>query len=134
MLTICNLSTIIILMKNLFTLKTLGWVLSAVVALMLGMAAFGKITQSEEMVKNFTFFNMMPQMVYVGVAELLAVILLMVPRTSMFGALGISLTMAGAVAVHFAMLGGAGIAVPIMLGLLAWSGHCLRSYELKAII
>lgn len=134
MLTICNPSTIIILMKNLFTLKTLGWVLSAVVAFMLGMAAFGKITQSEEMVKNFTFFNMMPQMVYVGVAELLAVILLMVPRTSMIGALGISLTMAGAVAVHFALLGGVGIAVPIMLGLLAWTGHCLRTYELKAII
>lgn len=121
-------------MKNLFTLKTLGWVLSAVVALMLGMAAFGKITQSEEMVKNFTFFNMMPQLVFVGVAELLAVILLMVPRTSMLGALGVSLTMAGAVAVHFALLGGAGIAVPIMLGVLAWSGHCLRTYDLKAII
>jgi hypothetical protein len=121
-------------MKNLFTLKTLGWVISAVVALMLGMAAFGKITQSEEMVKNFTFFNMTSQMVYVGVAELLAVILLMVPRTSMLGALGVSLTMAGAVAVHFALLGGVGIAVPIMLGVLAWSGHCLRTYELKPII
>ena len=121
-------------MKNLFTLKTLGWVLSAVVALMLGMGAISKITQSEEMVKNFTFFNMMPQMVYVGVAELLAVILLMVPRTSMFGALGVSLTMAGAVSLHFALLGGAGIAIPIMLGLLAWSGHCLRTYELKSII
>lgn len=121
-------------MKNLFTLKTLGWVLSAVVALMLGMAAFGKITQSEEMVKNFTFFNMMPQMLFVGLVELAAVVLLMIPRTSMLGALGVSLTMAGAVSVHFALLGGAGIMVPIMLGVLAWSGHCLRTYELKAII
>jgi hypothetical protein len=121
-------------MKNLFTLKTLGWVLSAVVALMLGMGAISKITQSEEMVKNFTFFNMMPQMVFVGLVELAAVILLMIPRTSMLGALGVSLTMAGAVAVHFALLGGAGITVPIMIGVLAWSGHCLRTYELKAII
>ena len=121
-------------MKNLFTLKTLGWVLSAVVALMLGMGAISKITQSEEMVKNFTFFNMMPQMVYVGIIEVIAIVLLMVPRTSMFGALGVSLTMAGAVSVHFALLGGAGIAVPIMIGVLAWSGHCLRTYELKAII
>ena len=121
-------------MKNLFTLKTLGWVLSAVVALMLGMGAISKITQSEEMVKNFTFFNMMPQMVYIGVAELLSIFLLMVPRTSMLGALGVSTTMAGAVAVHFALLGGAGIAVPIIIGLLAWSGHCLRTYQLKSII
>jgi len=73
-------------------------------------------------------------MVFVGLVELAAVILLMVPRTSMLGALGVSTTMAGAVAVHFALLGGAGIAVPIMLGVLAWSGHCLRTYELKAIL
>lgn len=121
-------------MKNLFTLKTLGWVLSAVVALMLVMGAISKITQSEEMVKNFTFFNMMPQMLFVGLVEFVAVVLLMIPRTSMFGALSISLTMAEAVAVHFALLGGAGIAVPIMLGVLGWSGHCLRTYELKSII
>jgi len=121
-------------MKNLFTLKTLGWVLSALVAIMLGMGAIGKITHSEEMVKNFTFFNMMPQMVFVGLVELAAVILLMIPRTSMLGALGVSTTMAGAVAVHFALLGGAGIFMPILLGVLAWSGHCLRTYELKSII
>jgi hypothetical protein len=42
--------------------------------------------------------------------------------------------MAGAVAVHFALLGGAGIFVPILLGALAWSGHYLRTYELKSII
>jgi hypothetical protein len=121
-------------MKNLFTLKTLGWVLSALVAIMLGMGAIGKITHSEEMVKNFTFFNMMPQMVFVGLVELAAVILLMIPRTSMLGALGVSLTMAGAVAVHFALLGGVGIFMPILLGALAWSGHCLRTYQLKGII
>jgi hypothetical protein len=118
-------------MKNLFTLKTLGWVFSGIVALMLGMGAISKITSSEEMVQNFTFFNMLPTMVAVGVVELLAVILLMVPRTSLFGALGVSTMMSGAVAVHFAMLGGTGIFMPILLGLLAWSGHCLRTYQLK---
>lgn len=121
-------------MKNLFTLKTLGWVLSTVVALMLGMGAISKITQSEEMVKNFTFFNIMPQMLFVGLVELAAVILLMIPRTSIFGALGISLTMAGAVALHLAFLGGVGVMVPIMIVILAWSGHCLRTYELKSIV
>jgi len=118
-------------MKNLFTLKNLGWVLSAIVAIMLGMSAIGKITQSEEMIQNFTFFNIMPQLVMVGVIELLAVILLMIPRTSVFGALGVSLTMAGAVALHLSYLAGAGIMIPIMLGVFAWSGHCLRTYQLK---
>lgn len=118
-------------MKNLFTLKTLGWILSGVAALMLGMGAISKISSSEEMVQNFTFFNMLPVMTAVGVAELLAVILLMVPRTSMIGALGVSTMMSGAVAVHFAMLGGTGLFAPILIGVLAWSGHCLRTYQLK---
>jgi uncharacterized membrane protein YphA (DoxX/SURF4 family) len=121
-------------MKKYLTLKNLGWVLVILTAFMLLMSGTQKIIGTEEMVKNFTFFNMMPQMVFVGLVELAAVILLMIPRTSMLGALGVSLTMAGAVSVHFALLGGAGIFVPILLGALAWSGHCLRTYQLKSII
>jgi len=40
----------------------------------------------------------------------------------------LSSVMSGAVAVHIAMFGGAGIFVPIFLGAAAWAGHCLRTY------
>lgn len=133
-MTICNLSIIIILMKNLFTLKTLGWVMTAIVVYMLGVSGFNKITQSNEMLASMTFLNLSSQMVWIGLIEVASIALLLIPRTSMFGALGVSLTMAGAVAVHFAVLGGAGVGLPIALGVLAWSGHCLRTYELKPII
>jgi hypothetical protein len=50
----------------------------------------------------------------------------------MFGALGVSTMMAGAVSLHFSYLGGVGIFIPILLGVLAWSAHCLRTYTVKA--
>jgi hypothetical protein len=118
-------------MKNLFTLKTLGWVISSLVAIMLGMSAIGKITYSEEMVKNFDFFRITPLMVYIGIFELLSTILFLIPRTSMFGSIALTTIMSGASAVHIVLLGGAGIFLPITIGLLAWSGHCLRTYKVS---
>ena len=119
-------------MKKYLTLKNLGWLITAVVVFMLGMSGFGKITQSEEMVANMTFFNLLPQMGWIGAFEIVSVGLLIYPRTSIFGALGISAAMSGAVALHFSYLAGAGILIPILLGVLAWSAHCLRTYTFKA--
>ena len=121
-------------MKNLFTLKNLGWLITAVVVFMLGMSGFGKITKSEEMVANLTFFNLLPQMTWIGVKELASIALLVYPKTSIFGALGVSAAMSGAVALHFSYLGGVGIMMPILIGVMAWTAHCLRSYQLKSII
>jgi hypothetical protein len=119
-------------MKKYLTLKNLGWLITAVVVFMLGMGAISKVTHSEEMVQNFTFFGMLPQMTWIGVFELASLALLVYPRTSIFGALGVSSAMSGAVAVHFAILGGVGIFMPILLGGLAWSAHCLRTYTVKS--
>ena len=119
-------------MKKYLTLKNLGWLITAVVVFMLGMSGFGKVAQSEEMVQNMTFFNLLPYMTWIGAFEIISVALLIYPKTSIFGALGITAAMSGAVAVHFSYLAGAGIMIPIVLGLLAWSAHCLRAYTVKA--
>ncbi len=119
-------------MKKYLTLKNLGWVITAVVVFLLGMGGFSKIAQTEEMMTNMTFFNLVPQMGWIGALEIVAVGLLAFPKTSMFGALGVSTMMAGAVALHFSYLGGVGIFMPILLGVLAWSAHCLRTYTVKA--
>jgi len=39
--------------------------------------------------------------------------------------------MSGAVALHLSLMGGANFIVPVMLGLFAWAGHCLRNYTVK---
>ena len=115
-------------MKKYLTLKNLGWLITAVVVFMLGMSGFGKVVHSEEMVANLTFFNLLPQMTWIGAFELASLALLVYPKTSIYGALGVSSAMSGAVALHFSYFGGRRIIMPILLGLLAWSAHCLRTY------
>ena len=115
-------------MKKYLTLKNLGWLLTVIVTFMLGMGGLSKITGSEAMTANFTAMNLLPYMALVGVMEVAGVIALCIPRTSIYGALTLSSVMSGAVAVHIAMFGGAGIFVPVFLGVAAWAGHCLRTY------
>ncbi len=91
-------------MKKYLTLKNLGWLLTAIVTFMLGMGGLSKIAGSEEMTTNFTAMNMLPYMALVGVMEVIGVIALCIPRTSIYGALTLSSVMSGAVAVHIAML------------------------------
>jgi len=114
--------------QNVFTLKNLGWLLTAVVAYMLGMAGISKVMNAEQMVQVFTLFNLNDYMVYVGIAEIVAVLLLVYPRTSIFGAPACSTIMSAAIGQHLSCLGGQGIINPIVIGILAWSAHCLRSY------
>jgi hypothetical protein len=116
------------MIKNLFTLKNLGWLLTAVVVYMLGMAGVSKVTGSEEMIQVFTLFNLQDYMMWVGVAEIVSVLLLIYPKTSMFGALAITSIMSAAIGQHLSCLAGSGVVAPTVIAVLAWSAHCLRRY------
>ena len=115
-------------MKKYITFKNLGWVLTAIVVFMLGMSGVSKVIGTEEMVNNFTYVKLLPYLKVVGVAELLGVILLIIPRTSGYGALILSSIMSAAAAIHLSYMGGDKVLVPILLGVIAWSAHCLRKY------
>ena len=115
-------------MKKYLTLKNLGWLLTAIVVFMLGMSGVSKVIGTEEMVNNFTYIKLLPYLTYVGIAELVGVVLLVIPRTSGYGALILSLIMSAAAAVHLSYMGGDKVIVPIVLGVLAWSAYCLRKY------
>jgi uncharacterized membrane protein YphA (DoxX/SURF4 family) len=120
-------------MKNYLTLKNLGWFITIIVSLMLCMSGCSKVMATEEMVKNFTYTNLLPQLSLVGFMEIVGVLLLVYPRTSIYGAVVLSSIMSGAVAIHMSYMGGAGILLPILLGLGAWAGHCLRTYTIKTV-
>ena len=96
---------------------------------MMLMSGTSKIIATEEMVKNFTFMNLLPYMALVGVTEVVGVSLLLYPKTSIYGALLTSTVMAGAASVHLSLMGGTGLLMPVLLGSLAWVGHCLRTYS-----
>ena len=118
-------------MKKYLTLKNLGWVLTALVTFMLGMSGVSKIVGTEEMIKNFTFMNLLPYLALLGVVELAGVVMLVIPKTAKYGAVLLSSYLSGAVAIHLAMMGGAGVMVPFILGLAVWSAYCLRTHTIK---
>lgn len=120
-------------MKKHFTLKNLGWLLTGIVAYLLGYSGIMKVTNSEEMVKNLTYVNLLPYLTVIGSVELVSIGLLVWPKTSGYGALIISSMMSGAVAIHLSYMGGSGMIMPIAIGVLAWTAHCLRSHSCKLI-
>lgn len=115
-------------MKNLFTLKNFGWVLTFILTFMLGVSGVSKVIGTEEMVKTFEFLKLTPYMKLIGFSELVGLGLLIYYRTSIYGAVLLSSLMSGAVALHLSLMGGATVILPIWLGVLAWSSHCLRAY------
>ena len=121
-------------MNKYMTTKNLGWLFTFVVTLMLGMSGISKIMGTQEMVNNFTFMNLLPYLALVGVAEVIGVLLLIYPRTSTYGAVVISSVMSAAAAMHLSYIGGSGVVMPILLGIFAWTGHCLRTYDVKKLL
>ena len=121
-------------MNKYMTTKNLGWLFTFVVTLMLGMSGMSKIMGTQEMVNNFTFMNLLPYLALVGVAEVIGVLLLIYPRTSTYGAVVISSVMSAAAAMHLSYMGGSGVVMPILLGVFAWTGHCLRTYDVKKLL
>lgn len=108
-------------------LTIIGWVLSAAVAAMLGKGAIEKIIGTQEMVGNFAYMKLEKYRILTGVGELLGVILLLFPMTSLYGMVLITSFMSAAVVLHLSLMGGAKTYIPIILGLLAVISHVLRT-------
>jgi len=108
-------------------LAMIGWVLTAVVGAMLGKGAIEKIIGTQEMVGNFAFMKLEKYRMFTGVGELLGVILLAIPMTSLYGMVLITSFMSAAVVLHLSLMGGAKTQVPLILGLLAVIGYVLRT-------
>lgn len=109
-------------------LSIIGWVLTSIVAGMLGKGAIEKIIGTQEMVGNFEFMKLEKYRVLTGVGELLGVILLLFPVTSLYGMVLITSFMSAAVVLHLSMMGGAKTQIPLILGLLAVLGYVLRTF------
>jgi len=87
-----------------------SWALRGIAALILLQTLFFKFTGARESVYIFTTLGMEPWgRIGSGVVELLASILLLLPRTAAFGAIVSLGVISGAIVSHFAKLG---IAIP----------------------
>lgn len=108
-------------------LTIIGWVLTAIVAAMLGKGAVEKIIGTQEMVGNFAYMKLEKYRILTGVGELLGVILLLFPVTSLYGMVLVTSFMSAAVVLHLSLMGGAKTYLPLLIGVLAVLSHVLRT-------
>ncbi len=87
-------------------MKALPWILRIVSSVILLQTLFFKFTAAEESVYIFTTLGMEPYgRIGSGIAELIAVILILIPKTTLFGAFMGCGVMLGAIFSHLFVLG-----------------------------
>lgn len=80
--------------------KITGWVLAGILTALLTMSAIGKLAGGEEMAANFMKWGLEGKLILIGLGELIAVILFIIPKTSSLGVLLLSAHLGGAIATH----------------------------------
>ena len=104
----------------------IGWVITAAVAFVLGKGGFDKVRGSQEMVGNFAYMKLEKYRTLVGLGELVGVILLAIPATSLFGVFVVISLMSAAAVIHLSQFGGAKTWLPVLVGVLSLVAHYLR--------
>jgi len=108
-------------------LSIIGWVLTASVALFLGKGAIEKIIGTQEMVGNFAYMKLEKYRVMTGIGELLGLVLLAIPMTSLWGMVLVTSFMSAAVVLHLALMGGNKVSIPMALGVVTILSYILRT-------
>jgi len=110
------------------------WVLQVLLAAMFLMAGITKLLGQEMMVENFEKIGIGQWFRYVtGAVEIIAAVILLVPRFSALGAGLLVCTMIGASVAHLTALGGSAIP-PVVLGALAAIVFFGRRHSLFALV
>ncbi|MBI1348042.1 DoxX family protein [bacterium] len=110
-----------------------GWVLSLLPMPLFAMSTAMKFLQPKEVTEGMTKFGWPMEIVStLGVIEGACLILYIIPRTSVLGAILLTGYLGGAIATHV-RVGDAWI-MPFLFGVLLWLGLYLRDYRLRALV
>lgn len=110
-----------------------GCVISVLVAAMLIMSAVMKFTQGKDIVEGFEHLGYPLKLAYpLGILELTCVVVYLIPRTSVLGAILLTGYLGGATATHVRLE--ENFVMPIVLGVLAWLALFLRDARIRALI
>jgi hypothetical protein len=111
-----------------------GRVLSALPALMMVLSAAMKISHAPQFVTVWTgkLGYAESQLLPIGLLELTCVAFFVFPRTAVLGAILLTGYLGGAVATHVRV--GDMFLIPVVLGVLAWTGVYLRDERLRALV
>jgi uncharacterized membrane protein YphA (DoxX/SURF4 family) len=110
-----------------------GYVLSTLPVLLLIFSAFGKFFKPEGMEANIDHLGWkMDQMTGLGILEATCIVLFLIPRTAVFGAILLTAYLGGATATHVRI--GDPFIIPVIVGLMVWLGLYLREPRLRALV
>lgn len=110
-----------------------GWILTILLSALLIMSAVMKLTQAQPVIEGFAKFGYpASQAASIGVAELICVVLFLIPKTSVLGAILLTGYLGGATATHVRIEDN--FVMPIILGCLVWLAIVLRDPRLRALI
>ena len=109
------------------TLSLIGWLVTGIVTIFLGKGAIEKLIGTQEMVGNFAYMKLEKYRISTGLGELLGVVLLAIPMTSLYGMVLIVSFMSAAVALHLSLMNGAKTYMPLIVGILAVLSYILRT-------
>ena len=111
-----------------------GRVASALPVLMLVMSGGMKLSHSAQVVEPFTtkFGFAESSLTPIGLLELTCVLVYLVPRTAVLGAILLTGYLGGAVVTHLRI--GEPFFAPVILGILVWLGIFLRDERLRALL
>lgn len=110
-----------------------GYVLSVLSALFMLFSVVGKFLKPEGMEANINHLGWrMDQMTALGVVEVACVVLYLIPRTAVLGAVLLTAYLGGAVATHVRI--GDPYIIPIIVSGVAWLGLYLREPRLWPLL
>jgi hypothetical protein len=110
-----------------------GYIASALPVLLLIFSASGKFLKPEGMEANVEPLGWkMSQMTGLGILEAACVIIFLIPRTAVLGAILLTGYLGGATATHVRI--GDPFFIPVIAGMLVWLGLYLRDPRLRELI
>ena len=120
--------------KNFLKFENLGWYFIILTSILLGQSGYEKIIGSELAVMNFKILGFDKFTLHFGILELLLSILILIPRTSLFGIVLISVLMVGQIILNIFVAKGVGVYSPIIILLISLMGYYLRKKGIYTVI
>ena len=111
------------------TRKIIGWILTVILALLMLWSAFMKLSGNEEVVKGSAAFGLSANtLMWIGIVELLSILLFIYPRTGVVGTLLLASYLGGAIATHLEHA--QPIVMPVLIECVIWITAAIRFPEL----
>ncbi len=111
------------------TRNIIGWVLTALLAILFLWSAYGKFFGTPEMEEQTAAMGVTPDALrIIGIVELLAIVLFIIPRTGVLGTLLLVAYLGGAIATHLEHA--LPILMPVIISIVLWITAALRFPEL----